>query len=382
MALLTLGSCSKANSPYLTISCWAKVPSGISVGSRGNLFRLLSIGDSQFNQFGGGTTLQLFTNQSSGHYNHNYSQYNSVYMEVASPYVFDIGDYRANVGGLTWETTDPSLFGASWSVGSSAGCTSHSALAVGKWAHIFASVDTSADTVAESDSSITGGTKYSFCINGVTPANPPAFSGSYPETGQAAPAPDPVYSDNQFFTLESNFTTGTDYPGQNWVKPALGQAFPVFNVIDQQSTFKQCGSHYFRFGGSDYTWWLQSAPGHAIDWNGKTIGVPMQSADVSGPSGNPEYYQDFNKNPIQIADMQVWLGRYIAPTSLNMAKFGAFDVNGKWRPVKPKFAQDAFGPSDILFTGSTLTTPPFTENQGALGSFTDTGTITEVADDR
>jgi hypothetical protein len=78
-----------------------------------------------------------------------------------------------------------------------------------------------------------------------------------------------------------------------------------------------------------------------------------------------------NSGPVELADLQMWVGTYIAPTPENLAKFIS---NGK--PVDPAAAVAAFGQPSILFSGDATT---FGTNQGSAGAFTTTGTLTNAA---
>jgi hypothetical protein len=65
--------------------------------------------------------------------------------------------------------------------------------------------------------------------------------------------------------------------------------------------------------------------------------------------------------PTDFADLQMWVGTYIAPTPENLGKF---ITNGK--PVDPAVAAAAFGQPQVLFSGDNSPTG-YQKNQGTWG---------------
>lgn len=79
--------------------------------------------------------------------------------------------------------------------------------------------------------------------------------------------------------------------------------------------------------------------GFAATINGCRFGMPTTPASSS-----------FQTTKLQMAEVQIWFGTFIAPTAANLAKFVKVK-NGKGTPENPKKALAAFGAPTYRFSG-------------------------------
>lgn len=109
-----------------------------------------------------------------------------------------------------------------------------------------------------------------------------------------------------------------------------------------------------------------STAGNIPNWDiaiaGQEISIPDLADNIG--AGTPT---------VRFADVQVWFGQYIEPTSGNLAKF--IDAN-TGKPIDPAAARAAFGQQTLLFQGDA---EGFPVNQGTGGEFTTVGTISDFA---
>lgn len=102
-------------------------------------------------------------------------------------------------------------------------------------------------------------------------------------------------------------------------------------------------------------------PAFNFDINGAEIGIPSFSG------GNTQI--------VQMADVQVWVGKFIDPTNgANFSQFVSIS-GGRGYPASPDEAARTFGQQTYLFSGGT---PDFYTNGGNGGSFTVVGTINTI----
>lgn len=108
-----------------------------------------------------------------------------------------------------------------------------------------------------------------------------------------------------------------------------------------------------------------SIPAFDIAMNGFEIGIPSQRASDSK-----------NTQLLDMADVQIWVDKFIDPTVLTNFEKLVDVVDGRGSPVNPDIAADYFGLQTYLFKG---VREDFLVNNGTGGAFSYSGTITTSA---
>lgn len=202
-----------------------------------------------------------------------------------------------------------------------------SAVDVGNWFHLFISADFSATEVISTDNST-----FTTMKLGNVLVNLVAY-----EKGSKAEADGPG---------------GEQGADKTAVRTELDCLGPSASVLLNE---------YSSSGGTA----LFSIPSWDIGWNGFEFGLPCVNAGSADNAG------------VRFGDTQIWLGQYITPSDANMAKFVRSTGGGHGTyPTDRSAAATAFGTPTFWFKGSKAT---FIENLGTGGSFTQGGSISDVA---
>jgi hypothetical protein len=336
MAMIYQASAGVANAKKLTISMWCRAHTTNAPSLAGDFFQLLEFGDTSGPDGPSDylSAISLATNTNGT----NSSFYNNISLQLAgakeSVSGADVITYTGGTHVPGYDTRyypkmPPQDFGTStdgdylqtrnYTPYFSASTKDLGALvAPGKWFHLFVSVDASNATSY-------GGTNAGMfiAVNGFT---------------------NPLYG-----------PAGTSY--DTWdvgtMQPAMLDTGVGSTTIFQNGPWHESRAANDLWG---------SIPAFDFAMNGFEIGIPSQRAS---PNKNTQL--------LDMADVQIWVDKFIDPTVLTNFEKLVDVVDGRGSPVNPDMAADYFGPQTYLFKGQR---EDFLVNNGAGGAFSYSGTIT------
>lgn len=355
MAYLHQASVSEANSSKLTISAWVQfstsddfIPILQFGGSSGNVSQFMTgPNTADPTKFGSFRSCGIWKQTTSG----------ASQIVVMLSSVFNSFDSTHILAGFSGDTSNPSYASLTDTIGAHSNWTAStafvagqdtiptpnlvSAIAAGKWFHIFLSVDFSSR-------------------DGIITRMGTDFNVRYA---------DPNNIKRVWFWIN-----GTDYGLGNVeveFDPGSTENPPIVptNGVCSSALVAPDGVSISNFiedanAGLGYGYCQYEVPPWTIDYNGTELAVPCVGANAAT-----------GKNPvIRLSDVQVYLGQFINPNTY----FNKFVTKsaGTSTPTDPAVAQAAFGAQTFLFTGNASV---FATNDGSGGSVSSTGTISDFA---